>query len=115
MGSFTARTQRGSLGDDVMGRRAHASHILLRQKSDAVRLLSEIQEARKPLKTFQKMAKKHSKCPSGQRGGDLGWFDERQMVREFSAACFEQPVQEVDRFVKTEFGYHLIWVHEREE
>ncbi|GIS44223.1 MAG: hypothetical protein Ct9H90mP16_12930 [Candidatus Poseidoniales archaeon] len=63
-----------------MGRRAHASHILLRQKSDAVRLLSEIQEARKPLKTFQKLAKKHSKCPSGQRGGDLGWFDERQMV-----------------------------------
>ena len=45
----------------------------------------------------------------------MGWFDERQMVREFSAACFEQPVQEVDRFVKTEFGYHLIWVHEREE
>ena len=115
MESFTAHTQPGSLGDDYMGRRAHASHILLRQKSDAVRLLSEIQEARKPLKTFQKMAKKHSKCPSGQRGGDLGWFDERQMVREFSAACFEQPVQEVDRFVKTEFGYHLIWVHEREE
>ena len=98
-----------------MGRRAHASHILLRQKSDAVRLLSEIQEAKKPLKFFQKMAKKYSKCPSGQRGGDLGWFDERQMVREFSATCFEQPVQEVDRFVKTEFGYHLIWVHEREE
>ena len=28
-------------------RRAHASHILLRQKSDAVRILAEIQEARK--------------------------------------------------------------------
>ena len=113
--SFTAHMPLGYLGDDCMARRAHASHILLRQKSDAVRLLSEIQEARKPLKIFQKLAKKHSKCPSGQRGGDLGWFDERQMVREFSAACFEQPIQEVDRFVKTEFGYHLIWVHERED
>ena len=72
----------GWAGDDGM-RRAHASHILLRQKSDAVRILAEIQGAKKPLKVFEKAAKKHSKCPSGQRGGDLGWFDERQMVREF--------------------------------
>ena len=98
-----------------MAKRAHASHILLRQKSDAVRILSEIKEAKKPLKVFQKAAKKFSKCPSSQKGGDLGWFDERQMVREFSAACFEQPLNEVDRFVKTDFGYHLIWVHERQE
>tara|TARA_B110000438_G_scaffold164400_1_gene157321 strand:- start:979 stop:1317 length:339 start_codon:yes stop_codon:yes gene_type:complete len=109
-------TLHGWLGDDAMAiRRAHASHILLRQKSDAIRLLEEIQSARKPLKTFQKAAKKHSSCPSGQKGGDLGWFHERQMVRLFSAACFEQPLNEVDRFVKTEFGYHLIWVHERDE
>ena len=98
-----------------MTRRAHASHILLKQKSDAVRLVAEIQEAKKPLKAFKKAAKKYSKCPSGQRGGDLGWFDEGQMVREFSAACFEQPLKEVDRFVKTEFGYHIIWVHGRDE
>ena len=100
---------------DFLAKRAHASHILLRQKSDAVRILAEIKEAKKPLKVFQKAAKKFSKCPSGQNGGDLGWFHERQMVREFSAACFEQPLNEVDRFVKTEFGYHLIWVHERDE
>jgi peptidyl-prolyl cis-trans isomerase C len=96
-------------------RRAHASHILLRQKSDAVRILEEVQTARKPLKAFQKAAKKHSKCPSGQKGGDLGWFHERQMARDFSAACFEQDLNQVDRFIRTEFGYHLIWVHERDE
>ena len=108
----------GSLGEGeglMAIKRAHASHILLRQKSDAVRILAEINEAKKPLKAFVKAAKKHSKCPSGQRGGDLGWFQERQMVREFSAACFEQPLNEVDCFIKTEFGYHLIWVHERDE
>ncbi|MEE2811443.1 MAG: peptidylprolyl isomerase [Candidatus Thermoplasmatota archaeon] len=109
-----AHMQHGFHGD-LMARRAHASHILLRQKSDAMRIMGEIQEAKKPLKVFQKAAKKHSKCPSGQRGGDLGWFHERQMVREFSAACFEMPLNVVDRFVKTEFGYHLIWVHERDE
>ena len=96
-----------------MARRAHASHILLRQKSDAVRILSEIQSAKKPLKVFEKAAKKHSKCPSGQRGGDLGWFDERQMVREFSEACFEQSLKEVDRFVKTEYvvGAKFVRLH----
>ncbi len=68
-----AHTLLGWLGDDTMAlRRAHASHILLRQKSDAVRILAEIQAAKKPLKIFEKAAKKHSKCPSGQRGGDLG-------------------------------------------
>ena len=96
-------------------RRAHASHILVRAKSDAVRLLSEIQEARKPLKAFQKAAKKHSTCPSGSSGGDLGWFQERQMVPAFSAACFEQPVNGCERCIKTEGGYHLIGVHERDD
>ena len=98
-----------------MGRRAHASHILLRQKSDAVRLLSEIQEAKKPLKFFQKMAKKHSKCPSGQRGGDLGWFRKGNMVREFEEAVWSTPLKTVSTPIKTQFGYHLIWVHERDE
>ena len=95
--------------------RAHASHILIPSKGEIVRIMNEIQQAKKPLKVFQKAAKKHSKCPSGEKGGDLGWFHERQMVKEFSAACFEQPLATVDRFVKTEFGYHLIWVHERDE
>ena len=80
-----------------MGRRAHASHILLRQKSDADRLLSEIQEARKPLKTFQKLAKKHSKCPSGQRGGDLGWFDERQ--KGDILAILNDDINQLERFL----------------
>ena len=90
---------------------AWASHILVNSKSEAIQLKQKISK----LKEFQKLARKKSTCPSSQKGGDLGWFHERQMVREFSAACFEQPLNEVDRFVKTEFGYHLIWVHERDE
>ena len=98
-----------------MVKRAHASHILLKQKSDAIRLIAEINEARKPLKAFQKAAKKFSKCPSGQKGGDLGWFHDRQMVREFSEACWEQEVGKCDRFVRAELGDRVIWVHERDE
>ena len=95
-------------------KRAHASHILIPSKSQASQLTEKIQNSRKPLKEFQKMARKHSECPSGSKGGDLGWFQERQMAREFSAAVWEQDLNAIGPFVKTGFGYHLIWVHERD-
>ncbi len=60
------------------------------------------------------MARKHSTCPSGSKGGDLGWFDYRQMVPEFSKKVWAQEPGCVDGFIKTGFGYHIIWVHERE-
>ena len=83
---------------------AHASHILVKSKSEAIQLSSNI----KKLKDFQKKARKKSDCPSSQKGGDLGWFRKGQMVREFEEAVWSIPL-------KTQFGYHLIWVHEREE
>ncbi len=96
-------------------RRAHARHILVSSKGEAAQLRERIENARKPLKEFQKMARKHSTCPSSSKGGDLGWFQERQMAREFSAAVWEQDLNAIGPFVKTGFGYHLIWVHERDE
>jgi len=95
-------------------RRAHARHILVSSKGEAAQLRERIENARKPLKEFQKMARKHSTCPSSSKGGDLGWFQERQMAREFSAAVWEQDLNAIGPFVKTGFGYHLIWVHERD-
>jgi len=35
------------------------------------------------------------------------------MVREFDAVVWSQPLNTVSDPVKTQFGYHLIWVHER--
>ena len=61
------------------------------------------------------MARKHSECPSGSKGGDLGWFHDRQMAREFSEAVWKQDLNAIGPFVKTGFGYHLIWVHERDD
>tara|TARA_B100000989_G_scaffold59232_3_gene40423 strand:+ start:8030 stop:8317 length:288 start_codon:yes stop_codon:yes gene_type:complete len=90
---------------------AHASHILVKSKSEAIQLSSNI----KKLKDFQKKARKKSDCPSSQKGGDLGWFRKGQMVREFEEAVWSIPLKTVSSPIKTQFGYHLIWVHEREE
>ena len=57
---------------------------------------------------FAELAKAHSACPSGQKGGDLGEFRHGQMVPEFDKVSFEQEVGQISDPVKTQFGYHLI-------
>ena len=62
---------------------------------------------------FAELAKENSDCPSGSRGGDLGFFTHGQMVPEFDKAAFELPVGKVSDIVKTSFGYHIILVTEK--
>ena len=90
---------------------AWASHILVNSKSEAIQLKQKISK----LKEFQKLARKKSTCPSSQKGGDLGWFRKGVMVREFDEAVWSIPLSTTSNPIKSQFGYHLIWVHEREE
>ena len=90
---------------------AWASHILVDSKSEAIQIRQKISK----LKEFQKFARKKSTCPSSQKGGDLGWFRKGMMVREFDDAVWSIPLSTTSEPVKSQFGYHLIWVHEREE
>ena len=62
-------------------RRAHVRHILVANKPEAKQILDELHRSKKPLRSFKKLAKKYSNCPSGSKGGDLGEFVEGQMVR----------------------------------
>lgn len=91
--------------------RAHARHILVPDQDQARRLKQEIEDGA----DFAALAREHSECPSGRRGGDLGQFGRGQMVAEFDRAVFEGPVGEVLGPVKTQFGYHLIEVTERSD
>tara|TARA_X000001036_G_scaffold25812_1_gene21523 strand:+ start:411 stop:758 length:348 start_codon:yes stop_codon:yes gene_type:complete len=106
------RIQEGKQGGSVMvNPSAHASHILVASKSEALQISEKIGK----LKDFEKLARKKSSCPSSQRGGDLGWFRKGNMVQEFEEAVWQTPLKTVSPPIKTTFGYHLIWVHEREE
>lgn len=91
--------------------RASARHILVDSEKLCTDLKQKIAEGAK----FGELAAKHSSCPSGAQGGDLGEFGPGQMVREFDEVVFSAPVNEVQGPVKTQFGYHLLEVTSRTE
>jgi len=84
---------------------ASARHILVNTEKLAKKLKKEII---KDEITFEKAAKRFSKCPSGKRGGNLGTFKKGDMVKEFDTIVFERDLHKVHGPVKTQFGFHLI-------
>ena len=65
---------------------------------------------------FAKVAEQFSKdTGSGANGGDLGWFGKGAMVPEFEQAAFSQPIGEIGKPVKSQYGYHIIQVLARQE
>jgi len=91
--------------------KAAARHILVQTQEECESIKKEIEGGT----DFAEVAKKHSKCPSGQRGGDLGEFTPGQMVKEFDEVVFRDEVNKVHGPVKTQFGYHLIEITSRTE
>lgn len=92
-------------------KKASARHILVDSKEACEDLKSQIEKGA----DFAKLAKAHSKCPSGKSGGDLGEFTPGQMVKEFNEVVFSAELNKVQGPVKTDFGYHLIEVTNRDE
>lgn len=88
---------------------ACVSHILVPTEEQALLLKSEI----KTYSDFEQLAMIYSECPSGRKGGELGCFGHGQMVKPFEKAAFNGNIGEVTGPVKTQFGYHLIWITRR--
>lgn len=88
---------------------ASARHILVSTESECLDLKQKIESG----EDFAALAEKHSSCPSGRNGGELGTFGRGQMVPEFDQVVFSAPLNEVQGPVKTQFGYHLLEVTQR--
>jgi len=84
--------------------KASAVHILVDTQKEAEKLKQQLAKGA----SFGDLAKKHSTCPSGKKGGNLGEFTPGQMVKAFDNVVFKKPILEVHGPVKTQFGYHLI-------
>jgi peptidyl-prolyl cis-trans isomerase C len=91
--------------------RARARHILVETQEQCEDIKRQIEAGA----DFAELAKEHSQCPSGQRGGDLGEFSPGQMVQEFDTVVFSGDPKEIHGPVQTQFGYHLIEITSRTE
>ena len=105
------------------GESVRASHILIgvardsdaaakaqaRAKADQV--LKEVKSG----KDFAALAKQHSSDPgSAANGGDLGVFQQGQMVGPFNDVAFKLAPGAVSDIVETDFGFHIIKVAEKQ-
>lgn len=88
---------------------ASARHILVESEEQCSQLVNELNSGG----DFAALASEHSKCPSGKSGGELGSFGPGQMVKEFDEAVFNGEVGAVQGPIKTQFGYHVLQVTER--
>ncbi|RJQ14205.1 MAG: peptidylprolyl isomerase [Nitrospiraceae bacterium] len=89
----------------TIGTKIRASHILVETEAEAKKIHARIKKG----EAFAKLAESFSKDKgSAQKGGDLGYFGQGQMVPEFEQALLRLKPNEVSDPVKTRFGYHII-------
>jgi peptidyl-prolyl cis-trans isomerase D len=103
--------------------RVHVEHILFMtvgNKTDAevdeIKKKAEdvLKQAKKGGK-FEDLAKKYSEDPGTKdKGGDLGWIVQKQTVPEFEKTAFSLNPGQISDLVKTQYGFHIIKVMEKE-
>ena len=83
----------------------NVSHILVQHDYEAQDILRSLQSGKK----FEELARKFSKCPSAEQGGELGTFGKGRLDPDFEDAAFALKVgQTTEKPVRTRFGYHII-------
>jgi len=99
----------------------HASHILIglpqnatvQQKTQARAAAQDTLTKIKAGGDFAALARERSNDSSGQNGGDLGFIPRGQTVAPFEEVAFKLKPGAVSGIVETQFGFHIIKVHER--
>jgi len=101
--------------DFTIPEQIHASHIEMKPNpADPTVAYNEMKELRQKLlqgEDFAKTANDFSSCQD--EGGDLGWFSPGHMVEAFDAIVFSMNIGEISPIFLTEFGYHIVTVHEK--
>ena len=92
-------------------------HILLTSEAEARAVIGKLKLSHNNLRdNFILLAKEKSTGPSAVNGGELDWFIKEQMVPEFSEAAFSLSKGTITRQpVKTQFGYHVIYLEDKKE
>ena len=88
---------------------AHVRHIMVATEEACAELKAQLEAG----EDFAACATKHSKCPTGRRGGNLGVIKPGQLVEEVDAVVFSGEIRKIHGPVKSKFGYHLVQVLSR--
>jgi peptidyl-prolyl cis-trans isomerase D len=103
--------------------RVKVDHILLMTVGKTPAEVEEIhqkaedvlKQANKKGANFEELAKKYSEDPGTKdKGGDLGWITQGQTVPEFEKVAFSLPKGSISDLVKTQYGFHIIKVLDKE-
>lgn len=102
LGSFSAG---GFLNPNLNIHEVRASHVLVKTRKEALEIKKQIENGDI---TFEQAAMEYSLCPSAKNGGDLGFFNRKQMVQQFADTAFDLKEGEISDPVGTRFGWHII-------
>jgi peptidyl-prolyl cis-trans isomerase D len=102
--------------------RVHVEHILLMTVSKTDAEVDEIKKKAEDIlnqakkgSNFEDLAKKYSEDPGTKdKGGDLGWIVQGQTVAEFEKAAFSLPKGSISDLVKTQYGFHILKIMDKE-
>lgn len=88
-------------GVDVQQLRGRAEHVLLHVRAEPG--------------AFAERARDLSNCPTGARGGMLGWLEQADCAPEFAREVFGHPeVGVLPRLVHSRYGLHVVEVLTRD-
>lgn len=93
----------------------NASHILIKVKGEdttfAYKRINSLYDQLKKGADFAELAMQNSHCPSSVKGGSLGFVKPFATVYPFETAAYNTPVGTFSKPFRTEFGYHIVFVH----
>ncbi|WP_078544087.1 peptidylprolyl isomerase [Litchfieldia alkalitelluris] len=96
----------------AISEQVEASHILVKDEETANEVLSKLNDG----EDFATLANEYSTdTANASNGGKLGFFGKGEMVEDFEKVAFDLDIDEISEPVKTEHGYHIIKVTNKQE
>ena len=87
----------------------HVQHILIKNDNAVSRkLINQIAHQARSGASFEQLARQYSQDGSAEKGGDLDWIVDGEMVPQFEAAFKALQPGQISQPVRTQLGWHVI-------